>query len=157
MNIWRLKWSIPGNLRVVSIAKSLVTLFHSCPLKNKMKEKPTEQVVDVNKEQKMSNGAPLSPLQPQGYNSVNVSLPNEKIRPVPNPMGSSLRSQVMGPVNSSSNERMQIRSTPMRNSVSDQAFEVTIVGVWEIGEPSALSPKLKDSEHSDGQYYTTDR
>ena len=105
----------------------------------------------------MSNGAPLSPLQPQGYNSVNVSLPNEKIRPEPNPMGSSLRSQVMGPVNSSSNERMQIRSTPMRNSVSDQVLEVTIVDVWEIGEPSALSPKLKDSEHSDGQYYTTDR
>ena len=71
-----------------------------------MKEKPTEQVGDVNKEQKMSNGAPLSPLQPQGYNSVNVSLPNEKIRPEPNPMGSSLRSQVMVPVNSSSNERM---------------------------------------------------
>ena len=45
----------------------------------------------------------------------------------------------------------------MRNSVSDQALEATIVGVWEIGEPSALSPKLKDSEHSDGQYYTTDR
>ena len=56
--IWRLKWSIPGNLRVVWIAKSLVTLFHLCPLKNKMKEKPTEQVGDVNKEQKMSNGAP---------------------------------------------------------------------------------------------------
>uniref|UniRef100_A0A7N2RCI6 DUF4283 domain-containing protein n=1 Tax=Quercus lobata TaxID=97700 RepID=A0A7N2RCI6_QUELO len=77
-------------------------------LENKMKEKPTEQVGDVNKEQKMSNGAPLSPLQPQGYNSVNVSLQNEKIRPEPNPMGSSLRSQVMVPVNSSSNERIGI-------------------------------------------------
>ena len=45
----------------------------------------------------------------------------------------------------------------MRNSVLDKALEVTIVSVWEIGEPSALSPKLKDSEHSDGQYYKTVR
>lgn len=56
-----------------------------------MKEKPTEQVGDVNKRQKMINGALQSPLHPQGYNSVNVSLPNEKIKLEPNPMGSSLR------------------------------------------------------------------
>ena len=153
--IWRLKCSIPGNLRVVWIAKSLVTLFHLCPLKNKMKEKPTEQVGDVNKEQKMSNEAPLSLLQPQGYTSVNVSPPNETVRLELNPIGSSLRSQGLVPFNSSSIEKMQMRSTPMRNSVSDQALEDTIEGVWEIGEPSALSPKWKDSEHSDGQCYTT--
>ena len=38
-----------------------------------------------------------------------------------------------------------MRSTPMRYSVSDQALEDTIVGIWEIGEPSTLSLKLKDS------------
>ena len=100
----------------------------------------------------MSNGAPLSLLQPQGYTSVNVSPPNETVRLELNSIGSSLRSQGLVPVNSSSNEKMQMRSTPMRNSVSNQALEDTIVGVWEIGEPSALSPKWKDSDqHSDGQ------
>ena len=92
----------------------------------------------------MSNGAPLSLLQPQGHTFVNVSPPNERVRLEPNPIGSLLR--VLVPINcSSSNERMQMRPTPLRYSVSDQALEDTIVGIWEIGEPSALSPKLKDN------------
>ena len=83
-----------------------------------MKEKPIEQVGDVNKEQKMSNGAPLSLFQPQGYTSVNVLPLKERVRLELNPIGSSLRMLV--PVNSSSsNVTMQMRSTPMRYSISN--------------------------------------